>query len=192
MGKKKAFDDSNNYIPLKVNAAGIIPPIFASALILFPLTIVSFINSNGGDNIFLNAVLYLSPGNAPYLFFNFVMIFFFAVFYSGIVFNVSETAENLKKNNSFIPGYRPGKHTEEYLKNLLLKVSIIGGVYLSCICVIPELFKYIYNVNFVISGAGVLIVVNVIMDTVSSVQARIFSKQYDQVMKKAWLKGKLV
>ncbi|QPC97796.1 preprotein translocase subunit SecY [Qipengyuania soli] len=185
-----------SHLPLKLNTAGVIPPIFASSLLLLPLTITQFAgNSVDTDTTFgsiLQTVLqYLQHGQPLYMALYAIGIIFFCFFYTAIVFNPEETSENLKKNGGFIPGIRPGKRTEEYLDYVLTRITVIGAIYLTIVCVIPEWGIAQTGVPLFLGGTSLLIVVNVTVDTISQIQSHLLAHQYGDLIKKAKLKGRL-
>ena len=182
----KIYEGDTSHIPVKVNTAGVIPPIFASSLLLFPLTIANFAKNNAAEGGILETlVLYLGHGKPLYLILYVLLIVFFSFFYTAIIFNPEETAENLKKYGGFIPGKRPGKSTAEYFDYLLTRMTVLGAAYLSLICVLPELLIAQYSVPFYLGGTSILIVVNVVMDTVNQVQTHLFAHQYQGLLKKS-------
>jgi preprotein translocase subunit SecY len=186
----KLFAGDNTHLPLKLNTAGVIPPIFASSLLLFPLTIAQF--NSGGDGAGIGAWIsrYLAHGQPSYIVLYVVLIIGFSFFYTSVVFNPTDTADNLKKNGGFIAGIRPGTQTAEYLDYVLTRLTLVGALYLALVCVMPELFIAKYAVPFQLGGTGLLIVVSVVMDFVSQVQSHLFAHQYEGLIKKAQLKGK--
>ncbi len=186
----KMFGGENTHMPLKLNTAGVIPPIFASSLLLFPLTIASF-NAGGEAGILQTISTYLGHGQPLYIALYVSLIIFFCFFYTSVVFNPTETADNLKKNGGFIAGIRPGQQTAEYLDYVLTRLTAIGALYLSLVCVMPEIFVAKYAVPFQLGGTGLLIVVSVTIDFVTQVQSHLFAHQYEGLIKKARLKGKM-
>jgi len=188
-GNRMAQGDSS-HLPLKLNTAGVIPPIFASSLLLLPATVTGFAGSgsDGGIMSTLNALL--GRGQPGYLIFYGVMIVFFAFFYTAIVFNPKETADNLKQHGGFIPGIRPGDRTAEYIDYVLTRVSVLGALYLVFVCLLPEMFLTNYGISAFLGGTSMLIIVSVTMDTVSQVQSHLFSQQYEGLLRKSKLRGK--
>ena len=181
MGNKMYGGDSS-HLPLKINSAGVIPAIFASALLLLPVT---FSNFNVSDNeTFLNITSYFSQGQPLYMLLYASGIIFFTFFYTSIVFNPNETAENLRKYGGFIPGIRPGDSTAIYIDNILTKLTTIGALYLTLVCLMPEFLIANYPIPFYLGGTSILIVVVVAIDTVTQVQTRLMSTQYEQLIKK--------
>ena len=182
------------HLPLKINTAGVIPPIFASSLLLMPLTIAQFAGnrvegeSTWGD-ILITVTTALQHGQPLYMLLYAAGIIFFCFFYTAVVFNPEETAENLKRYGGFIPGIRPGKRTEEYLDYVLTRVTVIGAAYLTVICLVPEFLIARAGIPFYLGGTSLLIVVNVTMDTVTQIQSHLIAHQYGDLIKKAKLKG---
>lgn len=185
-----------SHLPLKVNTAGVIPPIFASSLLLMPLTISQFAGqtvageSRWGDFV-LTLNQYLAHGSPVYMALYGLGIVFFCFFYTAVVFNPEETADNLKRNGGFIPGIRPGKNTENYLDYVLTRITVIGAAYLAFICLVPEFAIARAGIPFYLGGTSLLIVVNVTVDTVTQIQSHLLAHQYGDLIKKAKLKGRL-
>ena len=185
-----------SHLPLKVNTAGVIPPIFASSLLLMPLTISQFAGqtvageSKWGDFV-LTLNQYLSHGSPVYMGLYGLGIVFFCFFYTAVVFNPEETADNLKRNGGFIPGIRPGKNTEHYLDYVLTRITVIGAAYLAFICLVPEFAIARAGIPFYLGGTSLLIVVNVTVDTVTQIQSHLLAHQYGDLIKKAKLKGRM-
>ena len=178
----KIYGGDSSHLPLKINQAGVIPAIFASALLLLPIT---FSNFNFSDNeIFLNITSYFSQGQPLYMLLYASGIIFFTFFYTSITFNPNETAENLRKYGGFIPGIRPGESTALYIDNILTKLTTIGALYLTLVCLMPEFLIANYPIPFYLGGTSILIVVVVAIDTVTQVQTRLMSSQYEQLIKK--------
>jgi preprotein translocase subunit SecY len=176
------------HLPLKLNSSGVIPPIFASSLLLFPATIASF--SQASPDTFLGFLsTYLGHGKPMYIVLFVGLIIFFAFFYTAIVFNPSETAENLRKSGSFIPGIRPGKATADYLDYILTRLTTVGALYLASICVIPELILSKMSLPFYFGGTSILIVVSVTIDTIGQLQSHLVAHQYEGLIRKAKMKG---
>ena len=185
-----------SHLPLKLNTAGVIPPIFASSLLLLPLTISQFAgNQVDTDSTWGSAIVwlnqYLAHGQPIYMSLYAAGIIFFCFFYTAVVFNPEETSENLKKNGGFIPGIRPGKRTAEYLDYVLTRITVIGAIYLSIVCLIPEILISYAAVPFYFGGTSLLIVVSVTMDTVAQIQSHLLAHQYGDLIKKAKLKGRM-
>ncbi|ODU22475.1 MAG: preprotein translocase subunit SecY [Sphingomonas sp. SCN 67-18] len=183
-----------SHLPLKINTANVIPPIFASSLLLMPLTITQFAGqatqgeSAWGDFI-ISLNQYLAHGTPLYMALYGAGIIFFTFFYTAVVFNPEETAENLKRNGGFIPGIRPGKNTSEYLDYVLTRITVVGAIYLTLICLVPEYIIASAGIPFYLGGTSLLIVVNVTMDTVTQIQSHLLAHQYGDLIKKAKLKG---
>ncbi|MDA9132708.1 preprotein translocase subunit SecY [Alphaproteobacteria bacterium] len=187
----KVFGGDQSFLPLKINVPGVIPPIFASSLLLMPISIINLTGgqSGGGDwLVALNAML--GRGQPLYLLIYVSMIVFFAFFYTAIVFNPEDTAENLRKYGGYIPGIRPGKSTADYLDFVLTRLTVLGAAYLSAICILPELLISKYAVPFYFGGTSLLIVVTVTLDTVGQIQSHLLAHQYEGLVKKSRLKGR--
>jgi preprotein translocase subunit SecY len=183
-----------SHLPIKINIAGVIPPIFASSLLLMPLTIAQFAgNRVEGESAWSDALITVTTlrqhGQPLYMALYAAGIIFFCFFYTAVVFNPEETAENLKRYGGFIPGIRPGKRTEEYLDYVLTRITVIGAAYLTLICLVPEFFIARAGIPFYLGGTSLLIVVNVTMDTVTQIQSHLIAHQYGDLIKKAKLKG---
>jgi len=193
-GARGSMQQERSHLPLKLNTSGVIPPIFASSLLLTPLTVLQFAGRSADPNSVSNDVLitistYLQHGAPLYLALYAGGIIFFCFFYTAVQFNSEETAENLKRHGGFIPGIRPGKATEHYFDYLLNRITVIGAAYLVTICLIPEIALSQAGVPFYLGGTSLLIVVNVTMDTVSQIQSHLIAHQYGDLIKKAKLKG---
>ena len=187
----KMYAGQSSHLPIKLNSAGVIPPIFASALILMPLTVVGFTASMEGAGGWLSDIAqYLQRVSLLYYAMFIGLIVFFAFFYTAIIFNPEETAENLKKNGGFIPGYRPGKTTAKYLDYVLTRLTVVGAAYLSAVCVLPEMLTGYYGIPFALGGTSLLIVVGVGMDTVSQIQSHLLAHQYEGLIRKSRLRGR--
>jgi preprotein translocase subunit SecY len=185
----RMFGGESSHLPLKLNTSGVIPPIFASSLLLLPLTVANFSGGQGPE--WLNAVIALLGRGQPLFLFIYVsLIVFFAFFYTAIVFNPQETADNLRQYGGFIPGIRPGKNTADYLDFVLTRLTVLGAIYLSVICIIPEWLIAQYSVPFYFGGTSLLIVVTVTMDTVGQVHAHLLAHQYEGLIKKSKLRGR--
>jgi len=184
----KMFAGDSSHMPLKLNTSGVIPPIFASSLLLAPITVANFTKGQGPD--WLNTLTaMLGHGQPLFLVFYVALIIFFAFFYTSIMFNPKETAENLKKYGGFIPGIRPGERTAEYIDYVLSRITVIGAGYLSLVCIIPEILVGYTGVPFYFGGTSLLIVVSVTMDTVAQLQGHLMAQQYEGLIKKAKLRG---
>ena len=186
----KMYGGESSYLPLKVNTAGVIPAIFASALLLLPITLSNF-SSSSDNSILLNITSMLGQGKPLYMIFYAAGIIFFSFFYTSIVFNPNETADNLKKYGGFVPGIRPGERTALFIENLLTKLTVIGSSYLVIICLLPEFLIANYPIPFYLGGTALLIVVVVGMDTITQIQTRLMSVQYESLIKKPNLVGKI-
>jgi preprotein translocase subunit SecY len=190
---RKVFAAQSTHLPLKINMAGVIPAIFASSIILFPGTLAQWFGSSGGeDSAFswlTDVSLALSPGQPLYVMLYAAAIIFFCFFYTALVFNPRETADNLKKSGAFVPGIRPGEQTAKYIDKVMTRLTLAGALYITFICLIPEFMMVAWNVRFYFGGTSLLIVVVVIMDFMAQVQTHLMSQQYDSVLKKANLKG---
>jgi preprotein translocase subunit SecY len=172
--------------------AGVIPPIFASSIILFPATLASWFGSSNTDidtfsvqNLFSDFAASLSPGQPLYIGFYAAAIIFFCFFYTALVFNSKETADNLKKSGAFVPGIRPGDQTSKYIDRILMRLTLIGAIYITGVCLLPEFLVYGYNVPFYFGGTSLLIIVVVTMDFMAQLQSYIMSQQYDSLLKKS-------
>ncbi len=181
----------STHLPLKLNSAGVIPPIFANSLLLFPATIAGFSGSANPDSLMGMFVSYMSHGKPLYMLCSTALIIFFAFFYTAIVFNPAETAENLRKMGTFIPGIRPGKPTADYIDYVLTRLTMIGSVYLASVCMLPELILSKVSLPFYFGGTSILIVVSVTIDTISQMQSHLVAHQYEGLIKKAKMKGRL-
>ncbi len=185
----KMFGGESSHLPLKLNTAGVIPPIFASSLLLLPITVANFnVGEAGGWMTSVTALL--GRGQPLYLALYMIGIAFFCFFYTAVVFNPEETADNLKKYGGFVPGIRPGKRTAEYLDYVLTRLTVVGAIYMCLICLLPELLISKWSVPFYFGGTSLLIVVSVTMDTVSQVQSHLLAHQYEGLIKKSKLRGK--
>jgi preprotein translocase subunit SecY len=178
-----------SHLPLKLNTAGVIPPIFASSILLLPITVIGFSAGQGPDWL-TTVAAYLGRGQPVYLIIYISLIVFFAFFYTAVVFNPSDTADNLKKYGGFVPGIRPGKNTAEYLDYVLTRLTVIGAAYLAAVCLLPEILISRFSVPFYFGGTSLLIVVTVTMDTVAQVQSHLLAHQYEGLIKKSKLRGR--
>ncbi len=185
----KMYAAQSSHLPLKVNMAGVIPPIFASSIILFPATIGNLFSSSEGFGWLQTMADAISPGQPLYVLFYALGIFFFCFFYTAIMFNPRETADNLKKSGAFIPGIRPGENTSRFIDAIMSRLTLIGAVYITGVCLIPEFLILNWNVPFYFGGTSLLIIVVVTMDFMAQIQTYIMSHQYEGLMKKANLKG---
>jgi len=186
---RKMYAAQSTHLPLKLNMAGVIPPIFASSIILFPATAGQWFGSNEGLGWLKDISSMLSPGQPLYILFYALAIIFFCFFYTAIVFNSKETADNLKKSGAFIPGIRPGEQTAKYIDGVMTRLTTAGAVYITSVCLLPEFLILYWNVPFYFGGTSLLIIVIVVMDFMAQVQSHMVSHQYESLMKKANLKG---
>jgi preprotein translocase subunit SecY len=184
----KMFQGDSSHLPLKLNTAGVIPPIFASSLLLVPITIANF-SAAGGPEWLTTLTALLGQGQPLHMLLYVTGIVFFAFFYTAIVFNPQDTADNLKKYGGFIPGIRPGQRTAEYIDYVLTRITVIGAIYLAAVCVLPEFLVASWGVPFYFGGTSLLIVVSVTMDTVAQIQSHLLAHQYEGLIKKAKLRG---
>lgn len=188
---RQVYAAQSSHLPLKVNMAGVIPPIFASSIILFPGTIATWFGTGDGmiANFFQELALMLSQGQPLYIILYAAAIVFFCFFYTALVFNPRETADNLKKSGAFIPGIRPGEQTSKYIDKVMTRLTLAGAAYITFICLVPEFMMVALDVQFYFGGTSLLIIVVVIMDFMAQVQTHLMSHQYESVLKKANLKG---
>lgn len=189
----KVMQAPASYFPLKMNMAGVIPPIFASSIILFPASLVGFFGNDSATGIagaLRDVATLMAPGEVLYTVIYVGMILFFAFFYTALVFDPKEIAENLKKQGAYVPGIRPGQQTARYIDGVVSKLTLVGAIYLAVVCLLPELLIVNYNVPFYFGGTSLLIIVVVIMDLMGQVQSHLMSQQYDSLMKKTNLTGK--
>ena len=188
---RKVFAAQSTHLPLKVNMAGVIPPIFASSIILFPGTLASWFGQGEGPvaDFLQNVSQAMSPGQPLYVFMLAAAIIFFCFFYTALVFNPRETADNLKKSGAFIPGIRPGEQTSKYIDKVMTRLTLAGAMYITFVCLVPQFMIIAWDVQFYFGGTSLLIIVVVIMDFMAQVQTHLMSHQYDNVLKKANLKG---
>jgi preprotein translocase subunit SecY len=188
----RMFGGETSFLPLKINTSGVIPPIFASSLLLLPTTVMGFLATADLPNWaqwLPTAVAQLSHGQPLFMVFYGALIVFFTFFYTSVVFNPDETAENLRKYGGFLPGIRPGKRTAEYLDFVLTRLTVIGAAYITIVCLLPEALISFYNVPFYLGGTSILIVVSVTMDTVTQIQSHLLSHQYEGLIKRSKLRG---
>jgi preprotein translocase subunit SecY len=186
---RKVYAAQTSHLPLKINMAGVIPPIFASSIILLPATLAQFFAKGKGMDWLADIGMALSPGQPLYLIVYAVAIVFFAFFYTALVFNPKDTADNLKKSGAYIPGIRPGEQTSRYIDLVMTRLTLIGALYLVLVCLLPQILMYTWHVPFYFGGTSLLIIVVVIMDFVAQIQAHLMTQQYDSLMKKANFKG---
>jgi preprotein translocase subunit SecY len=201
----RTFQGDASHLPLKLNSSGVIPPIFASSLLVLPLTIAGFTSPGGAEPTWFGRYLpesisrylpdwasvlaALGPGQPLYLLLFVLLIIFFAFFYTAVVFNPKETAENLRKYGGFLPGIRPGDKTAEYIDYVLTRITVVGAIYLAAVCVLPEILRSQAAVPFYFGGTSLLIAVSVTMDTVAQIQSHLLAHQYEGLIKKAKLRG---
>ena len=186
----KVFQGDSSHLPLKLNTAGVIPPIFASSILLLPVTAMSF-NAGSGPSWLLDVTSLLGRGQPLYMALYVAAIMFFAFFYTSIVFSPEDTADNLKKNGGFIPGIWPGQNTAIYIDHVLTRLTVVGALYLSLVCILPEILIAKYAVPFYFGGTSLLIVVNVTMDTVAQIHSHLIAQQYEGLIKKSKLRGRI-
>lgn len=184
-----AYQNQSTHLPLKVNMSGVIPAIFASSIVIFPSTLATWFSGSGNVSWLTDVAAALTPGNLAYTLLYSALIIFFCFFYTAMVFNSKETADNLKKSGAFIPGIRPGRQTADYIDFVLTRLTMVGSIYLVAVCLLPDILRVVWSVPFYFGGTSVLIVVVVIMDFIAQVQAHLISHQYDSLMKKANLKS---
>src|SRR5271166_3705180 len=185
----RMFEGQSSHLPLKLNTSGVIPPIFASSLLLLPTTVANF-NAGKGPEWFVTITTQLGHGRPLFLILYVALIIFFAFFYTAIVFNPTETAANLKKHGGFIPGIRPGERTAEYIDYVLSRITVIGAGYLAIVCILPEILISYASVPFYFGGTSLLIVVSVTMDTVAQIQGYLLAHQYEGLIKRSKLRGR--
>ncbi len=185
---RKIYAGQSTHLPLKLNMAGVIPPIFASAIILFPATLGSWFGNTEGMEWLRDITATISPGQPLYVLFYSIAIIFFCFFYTALVFNARETADNLKRSGAFIPGIRPGEQTARYIDSVMTRLTMAGALYVTSVCLLPEFLILYWNVPFYFGGTSLLIIVIVVMDFIAQVQAHMMSHQYEGMMKKANLK----
>ena len=189
----KIYGGQTSHLPLKLNMAGVIPPIFASSIILFPATLAQWFTSGDSSNpvvrVLKDVAATLSPGQPIYILFYAAAIVFFCFFYTALVFNSRETADNLKKSGAFVPGIRPGEQTARYIDKILVRLTLAGAIYITGVCLLPELLVLKWNVPFYFGGTSLLIIVVVTMDFMAQVQAYVMSHQYESLLKKSNAKG---
>lgn len=186
---RRAYRNQSTHLPLKLNMSGVIPPIFASSLVLFPATASTWFGQAASGGWMQNIAQQLSPGQPIYITIYGSLVIFFCFFYTAIVFNSKETADNLKRSGAFVPGIRPGRHTAEYIDYILTRLTLIGSIYLTAVCLLPEFLIMKWNVPFYLGGTSLLIIVVVMMDFMAQLQAHLMSHQYDSLLKKSNLRG---
>ena len=185
---RRMFGGESSHLPLKLNTAGVIPPIFASSILLLPITAISM-NAGQGPGWLTDVAGFLGRGQPAYMLLYAAAIIFFTFFYTSVVFNPTDTADNLKKNGGFVPGIRPGKNTAAYLDYVLTRLTVVGALYLTAVCLLPEMLISQYAVPFYFGGTSLLIVVTVTMDTVGQIQSHLLAHQYEGLIKKSKLRG---
>ena len=186
----KVYDGGSSHLPIKVNPAGVIPAIFASSLLLLPVTISTF-SGNSTSPVMSTLLAYFGPGQPLYLLFFTAMIVFFAYFYTfNVAFKPDDVADNLKNQNGFVPGIRPGKKTAEYLEYVVNRILVLGSLYLAAVCILPEILRGQFAIPFYFGGTSVLIVVSVTMDTIQQVQSHLLAHQYEGLLERSQLRGK--
>lgn len=185
----KVYGGQSSHLPLKLNMSGVIPPIFASSIILLPATVTSWFSSNPNMRWLGDLAAAITPGQPLYITLYSGLIIFFCFFYTALVFNSRETADNLKKSGAFVPGIRPGEHTARYIDKILMRLTLVGAIYVTLVCLVPELLQARWNVPFYFGGTSLLIIVVVTIDFMSQAQAYLMSQQYDSLLKKANFKG---
>jgi len=183
---RKMYGGQSTHLPLKINTSGVIPPIFASSIMMFPATIASFITIPWMQDI----VTALRPGNVVYELLFVAMIFFFCYFYTAVTFNPVDVADNMKKQGGYIPGIRPGKRTADYIDRVLTRITLGGAIYVSAVCVLPSILISQFNVPFYFGGTALLIVVGVAIDTVAQIESHMLARHYEGFMKKGGAKMK--
>jgi len=186
---RKVYAAQKSHLPLKINMAGVIPPIFASSIILFPATLGGWFGQTEGMGWLKDISSTLAPGQPVYVFMYAMAIIFFCFFYTALQFNPKDTADNLKRSGAFIPGIRPGQNTAKYIDGVMSRLTLVGAIYITAVCLLPEFMIIYWNVPFYFGGTSLLIIVIVVMDFVSQIQAHLMSHQYEGLMKKANLKG---
>ena len=185
----KVYGGQSSHLPLKLNMAGVIPPIFASSIILLPATAVGWFSTGDSMRWLKDIASSMTPGQPIYVMFYAAAIIFFCFFYTALVFNSRETADNLKKSGAFVPGIRPGEHTAKYIDRILLRLTLAGAIYITAVCLLPEFLILKYNVPFYFGGTSLLIIVVVTMDFMAQVQNYLMSQQYESLLKKASFKS---
>jgi preprotein translocase subunit SecY len=186
---RKLYAGQSSHLPLKLNMSGVIPPIFASSIILFPATLASWFGQGDGARWLKDVAQMLSPGQLPYVLLYAAGIIFFCFFYTAVVFDPRDTAENLKKSGAFVPGMRPGEQTASYLDTVLTRLTLVGAIYITFVCLLPEFLILEFNVPFYFGGTSLLIIVVVVMDFMAQVQAHLMSHQYEGLLRKANLRS---
>jgi len=186
---RKMYQAQSSHLPLKVNMAGVIPAIFASSILLFPASLAQWFGSSGSADWLQDMAVAIGPGQPLNIMLFTVFIVFFCFFYTALMFNPVEVADNLKKSGAFVPGIRPGQQTANYIDGVLTRLTVFGAAYIALVCLMPQFLVVMWNVPFYLGGTSLLIVVVVVMDFMAQVQSHLMSHQYDSVMKKANLKN---
>ena len=186
---RKVYGGQSSHLPLKLNMSGVIPPIFASSIILFPATLAGWFGTSENMRWLANIASTVHPGQPIYVFLYSAAIIFFCFFYAALMFNPKETADNLKKSGAFVPGIRPGEQTARYIEKIMLRLTLVGSLYVTLVCLLPEFLILRWNVPFYFGGTSLLIIVVVTMDFMAQVQAYAMSHQYESLLKKANFKG---
>lgn len=187
---RRMYGGQSTHLPLKINTSGVIPPIFASSIMVFPATIAQFVGGQHPGGILATVVQQLSPGTILYSVLTVLMIIFFAYFYTAIIFNPADVADNMRKYGGFVPGIRPGKKTAEYIDRTLSRLTLVGALYLSFIVILPTYLVQFFHVPFFFGGTGLLIVVGVAMDTMQQVESHLVMRHYESFIKKGRIKGR--
>jgi preprotein translocase subunit SecY len=189
---RKMYGGSSTHLPLRINTAGVIPPIFASSILMFPLTIFNFLpKSVINQHIWLEKLIaQFSPTALLYNVIYVILIVFFCYFYTAVTFNPIDVADNMKRYGGFIPGIRPGRRTADYIDKVLTRITLVGAFYVAAVCVLPTILISLYNVPFYFGGTALLIVVGVALDTAQQIESHMISRHYDGFMKKGKLKGR--
>jgi preprotein translocase subunit SecY len=186
---RRMYQAQSSHLPLKLNMAGVIPPIFASSIILFPATMASWTGQTEGMEWLADIAAKISPGQPIYIFLFAIAIIFFCFFYTALQFNARDTADNLKKGGAFVPGIRPGEQTAKYIDKVMTRLTFVGALYITSVCLLPEFLILYWNVPFYFGGTSLLIIVVVMMDFMAQIQSHLVSHQYDGIMQKSNLSG---
>jgi preprotein translocase subunit SecY len=187
---RRMYGGQSTHLPLKINTSGVIPPIFASSIMVFPATIAQFVGGQNPGGVLETIVHQLSPGTLLYSLLTILMIIFFAYFYTAIIFNPADVADNMRKYGGFVPGIRPGKKTAEYIDRTLSRLTFVGAIYLSFVVILPTYLVQFFHVPFFFGGTGLLIVVGVAMDTMQQVESHLVMRHYESFMKRGRMKGR--
>jgi preprotein translocase subunit SecY len=187
----RLYEGQSSHLPLKLNTSGVIPPIFASSLLLLPTTAATFVAAGNPNSWLANVAIYLNHGKPLFMLLYALLIVFFCFFYTAIVFNPTETADNLKKHGGFIPGIRPGENTAKFIDYVLTRITVVGAVYIALVCMVPEIQNYMVpSIPFVLGGTSLLITVSVSMDTLAQIHGHLLAHQYEGLVRKTKLKGR--